>query len=144
MRMVIRTSVLTFVMLLMGCSSAQVPASSEATPRVHFPNVLARLTQPTKKLQDLSSDLIDEAVHVEGEVQQHAPLLDSWLYQIADNTAAIWVASSNPPPTIGASVRIRGIVRYEQILIGSTDVGEYYLEEASRVVMADAENSGEL
>ena len=139
----IRTSAITCATLLIGCSGTPVPTVSEATPRVHFPNVLARLTQPATDLQDLSPNSVNETVYVEGEVQQHAPLLDSWLYQIADSTAAIWVASSTPPPAIGSSVRVQGIVRYEEILIDSADIGEYYLQEASRVVTGGAENESE-
>ncbi|MEO0986296.1 MAG: hypothetical protein AAFY20_12190 [Cyanobacteria bacterium J06639_14] len=135
----IQKSILILVPVLMGCSGPQTPTASDASPRIHLPRSLAQLAQPATNLQDLSPNLVDKTIHVEGEVQQQAPLLDSWLYQVADETASIWIATATPPPAIGASVRIQGVVRYQQIQIASNDISEYYLQEAARTVRNQAE-----
>ncbi|MEL6383373.1 MAG: hypothetical protein AAFQ89_13155 [Cyanobacteria bacterium J06626_18] len=126
----------------MGCSASQAPNASETAPRVHLPQAIAQLTQPTTPLQDLSDNSVDKTINVEGQVQQHAPLLEGWLYQVADDTDTIWIATATAPPAIGESVRVRGVVQYQQILIGGADIGEYYLQEAAREVR-DRSEEGE-
>ncbi|NER83910.1 MAG: hypothetical protein F6K42_31080, partial [Leptolyngbya sp. SIO1D8] len=89
----------------------------------------------------LSQASVNTTIYVEGEVQQHAPLIENWLYQIADETNRLWVMSSDTPPEVGDIVRVRGVVRYEPILIGEADRGEYYLQETSRSSLKTSDSS---
>lgn len=138
-----RKSVFLLAVVCLGCAASQVPNTSETAPRVHLPRAIAQLTQPTTALQDISENSVNQAINVEGQVQQHAPLVEGWLYQVADDTATIWITTAIAPPAIGESVRIRGVVQYQQILIGDADIGEYYLQEAAREVRDPAEEAGD-
>lgn len=68
---------------------------------------------------------------IEGTVQRRVAILNGWLYQIQDETGHLWIMTQTSTPTVGDSARVTGILQYEQILIGETDIGEYYLQENS-------------
>ncbi|MBE7380338.1 MAG: hypothetical protein F6J95_002870 [Leptolyngbya sp. SIO1E4] len=136
-----RTGVMGLAVLLMSCNNPQAASPQRALPRVHVPHAIAQLGQPTTALQDLSQASVNTTIYVEGAVQQHAPLLDSWLYQITDDTGDIWIMTSETPPAVGEAVKIQGVVRYEPILIGGNDQGEYYLQETSRSVVEDPDRA---
>lgn len=123
-----RIGVIALTILLLGCGSSK--GVSQETPAQ-----ITQLTGPTTPLDNLSQTSVNTTVDIVGKVKKHAPLLDSWLYQITDDTTEIWIMSTETPPEIGVSVRIRGVIQYEQILIDGTDIGEHYLQEASRAIL---------
>jgi hypothetical protein len=73
-----------------------------------------------------------EEVLLEGQVEQYLPLIDQGLYQLADETGAIWVVSADAPPPVGERMKVRASVQYEPILMTGQDVGEHYMQEIAR------------
>jgi hypothetical protein len=61
--------------------------------------------------------------------------LDSFAYQVEDNTASIWVISENIPPEIGKEIIIKGTLQHQSIPIGEEDFGEYYLIEETKELL---------
>lgn len=126
-----RLSLIVLAILLGGCSRG-VPESPRSRVRSYSIGTLAAPEPADTQVQTIQPPLVDQAISVKGTVQQSAPLLDRWLYQLSDTSGTLWILSSDSPPAPGEMVRVQGIVRYEQILIGGTDQGEYYLEETQR------------
>ncbi|NER79104.1 MAG: hypothetical protein F6K42_05895 [Leptolyngbya sp. SIO1D8] len=85
---------ISFAVLLMGCQSPTDQSAQQELPKVHVPQAITQLARPTTPLQELSQASVNTTIYVEGEVQQHAPLIENWLYQIADETNRLWVMSS--------------------------------------------------
>jgi hypothetical protein len=73
-----------------------------------------------------------QEIYLGGRVEQSLPLLQQGLYQLVDESGAIWVLSAISPPAIGESLVVRAVVHYEPILMAGQDIGEYYVEELSR------------
>jgi hypothetical protein len=69
-----------------------------------------------------------------GQVTRYLPLLDGSLYQVTDNSGAIWVKTATNPPDLGQQVSLRATLRYESILMRGQDIGEHYAEELERTV----------
>jgi len=126
-------------LLLIGCASSQPFPTEGESSRVRIPSAIAQFAHPPTALQDLSQAAVNTTVQIEGTVQAQAPLLDRWLYQITDSTGELWVMSTAAPPAVGETVRVQGVVRYEPILIGGTDQGDYYLEAESHTVIEPKE-----
>ena len=76
--------------------------------------------------QDLAAG---EEVSLSGQVMQHLPLIEQTLYQLEDDTGAIWVLSAQSPPPVGTPLTIRAVVQYKSVLMAGQDVGEHYAEE---------------
>lgn len=132
-----KISSLTLVALLLGCSAPPEARSQGEVPlRRHLPQTIAQLTQPITPIGDLTSTTVNKTVSVIGEVQHQAPLLDNWLYQVSDDTGTLWVMSPEEPPEPGTQVRVRGVLRYEAIVVGDQDLGDYYLQESSRSIQS--------
>lgn len=131
----IQKGMCAIAVILMGCSSSPSGAAPEATSGVRLPQAIVQLARPTTELEDLSQASVDTTVYLEGEVRQHVPLLESWLYELTDETAAIWVVSATPPPDIGLAVRVEGTVRYEPIVVDGIDISEYYLQASEHTVL---------
>jgi hypothetical protein len=72
-------------------------------------------------------------VYLAGTVERQLPLVGQGLYQLVDDSGAIWVVSATEPPSVGDAVAVRAVIRYEQILLQGQDVGEYYAEELERL-----------
>lgn len=70
----------------------------------------------------------------EGEVTRHLPLLGQSLYEVTDDSGAIWVKTEASPPNLGQRVSLRATIRYESILMRGQDIGEHYAEELERTV----------
>jgi uncharacterized protein YdeI (BOF family) len=84
--------------------------------------------------QDLAAG---EEVSLAGQVMQHLPLIEQTLYQLEDDTGAIWVLSAQSPPPVGTPLTIRAVVRYKSILMAGQDIGEHYAEELERYPQDD-------
>ncbi len=72
-------------------------------------------------------------VYLAGTVERHLPLLDQGLYELVDESGAIWVLSAVSPPPMGTALTVRATLQYEQILLRGQDIGEYYAEELERI-----------
>ncbi|MDB9527602.1 hypothetical protein PN498_16520 [Oscillatoria sp. CS-180] len=125
--------------VLLGCSQPNATAPKEESTGIHIPSSLAQLTQSTVTIENLSSDQVSQTIQVEGTVLKQAPLLEGVLYQIEDATGQLWILSSESLPDVGASLRVRGVLQYEPIVISGADIGEYYLQEQSRSVLNPTE-----
>lgn len=129
--------------LLLGCSGTPGASNQTATSPRPLTQALAQLAQSTTSLDGVPRLPVNTTVQVEGQVRQHTPLLDNWLYQLSDATGDTWVLSSSPPPVIGSMVRLEGVVQYEPVVIGGTDQGEYYLQEVTRSVVKPPEEEAD-
>ncbi len=72
-------------------------------------------------------------LYLAGTVERQLPLVSQGLYELVDDSGAIWVLSATPPPSLGTAIAIRANLQYEQILLGGQDIGEYYAEELERL-----------
>ncbi|MBE9139921.1 hypothetical protein IQ254_22445 [Nodosilinea sp. LEGE 07088] len=96
----------------------------------HWPG-LARLDPVTPIAEASQSGAA--TVYLAGTVERQLPLVGQGLYQLVDDSGAIWVVSPIEPPSVGDAVALRAVMRYEQILLQGQDVGEYYAEELERL-----------
>lgn len=72
--------------------------------------------------------LRDRSVSVEGRVGDRVPLIGTQVYQLQDATGNLWVVSSDTELKPGESVRIRGRVRFESIVLEGEEHGAIYLD----------------
>ncbi|NEP20122.1 MAG: hypothetical protein F6J97_25105 [Leptolyngbya sp. SIO4C1] len=124
--------------LVLGCSTldAEVPAVDAPLP---LPTLSfgAETTSIAALRQQPQSE---QPVEIRGIIRHRAPLLDdSWIYQVDDGTDRIWVLTEQFEPELDQTVQVRGVMEYEEILIGNLDIGEYYLLEESATPQSVAE-----
>ncbi len=74
-----------------------------------------------------------DPVYLAGTVERQIPLVGQGLYELVDDSGAIWVLSTAAPPPVGTPLTLRATLQYEQILLGGQDIGEYYAEELERL-----------
>lgn len=72
-------------------------------------------------------------LYLAGTVERQLPLVDQGLYELVDDSGAIWVLSATPAPPLGTAITISANLQYEQILLRGQDIGEYYAEELERL-----------
>lgn len=126
---------------LAGCTvasppDAEAPAGEAAETEepsgsgLAMPELPAMLSgRDAVSIDQLGAERADDAVSVSGTVAERVALLDGWLYQVQDETGAVWVLAAGSDPQIGQSVTVEGTVRYEAIQVGEVDAGEIYLAE---------------
>ncbi|WP_052049917.1 hypothetical protein [Leptolyngbya sp. KIOST-1] len=73
------------------------------------------------------------SLYLTGTVERQLPLVGQSLYELVDESGAIWVLSALEPPALGAALTIRASLQYEQILLQGQDIGEYYAQELERL-----------
>lgn len=83
----------------------------------------------------------DSTVHLRGRVINQVPLLEGRVYQLQDETGAIWVLTRDTVLQPGDEVLIRGTVRYQSIPLAGRELGEVYVEEQERLERSSAETS---
>ncbi|MGD1941312.1 MAG: hypothetical protein ACFB0G_08355 [Leptolyngbyaceae cyanobacterium] len=126
---------LSLAFLLLGCSQpSETSAPSEAIG-VHLPDRVSQLMGSTQPIESLSRDRVDQTLQIEGTVLQAAPLLEDTLYQLTDATGTVWVRSAEAAPAVNDTVRVTGILQYEEIVVSGIDLGEYYLQETTRTAV---------
>ncbi|MEM1239836.1 MAG: hypothetical protein AAGI45_08355 [Cyanobacteria bacterium P01_H01_bin.26] len=81
---------------------------------------------------------VERSVPLAGSVTQQIPVLNGWLYQLDDSTGQVWVLTQQAAPAVGSRVSVQGVLRYEAIVIGGIDAGDYYLEEQQRQLQPSA------
>ena len=81
---------------------------------------------------------VEQALALNGAVIQRLAVLNGWLYQVDDGTGQVWVRSQQAAPALGEQIYVKGLLRYEPILINGVDLGDYYLEENQRELQPTA------
>ena len=109
----------------MGC---QTPPSGNGRP---VP--VLSLTRSTATIESLRQpEKVEQSLALNGAVVQRLAILNGWLYQVDDGTGQVWVRSQQAAPTLGQQIYVKGLLRYEPIVISDVDLGDYYLEEKQR------------
>ncbi|MGD1930326.1 MAG: hypothetical protein ACFB12_15595 [Leptolyngbyaceae cyanobacterium] len=129
---------LSFGVLLLGCSQPTETSIPSETVGVHLPDRVSQLIGSTQPIETLSRDRVDQTLQIEGTVSQAAPLLEDTLYQLTDATGTVWVRSADTAPAINDTVRVTGVLQYQEIVISDIDLGEYYLQETTRTAVEAA------
>lgn len=90
-------------------------------------------SDPITPIQNLSPTA-SEMVYVQGEVVKLIPLLNTYAYQLQDDTGVVVVLApaESESPAIGDSVKVRGELRYQSIPIQGQELGELYVVEVER------------
>ncbi|MEM7795256.1 MAG: hypothetical protein AAF579_12515 [Cyanobacteria bacterium P01_C01_bin.118] len=107
--------------------ACQAP-SSNGTPVIS----LARSTVEIESLR--RPERVERSMPLSGSVVQRLAVVDGWLYQVDDGTGQLWIVSEQSAPVVGAQVYVKGVLRYEPIVIDGIDLGDYYLEENQREI----------
>lgn len=87
-------------------------------------------TTPVSPIQQIKQEEnLGQLFTIEGKIVKIVPLLNSQAYQIQDNSGSIWVVVGdklqfNP----GQTVKLQGILKYQNVTIEGEDWGEFYLE----------------
>ena len=111
--------------MAMGC---QTPPSGNGRP---VP--VLSLTRSTATIESLRQpEKVEQSLALNGAVVQRLAILNGWLYQVDDGTGQVWVRSQQAAPTLGQQIYVKGLLRYEPIVISDVDLGDYYLEEKQR------------
>lgn len=91
------------------------------------------LTRSAVSIESLRQpEKIERSLPLKGSVMQQLSILNGALYQLDDGTGQVWVLTQQAAPSVGERVYIKGILRYEPIVIHGADLGDYYLEEKQR------------
>lgn len=130
-----------FVAASFGCSSP-TSLSSDKTDEVASTSTRSSETaiafprrakaQPIAQL--LTADpttVVDTPVYLSGTIVQQVPLVDGRLYELQDESGSIWVmaASESEALVTGNTIRVQGLVSYENIAIAGQEQGELYIQE---------------
>ncbi|MCS7148760.1 MAG: hypothetical protein NZ901_11320 [Geminocystis sp.] len=88
------------------------------------------LVTPVFSIQEIKQqENLNQLVTIEGKIVKTVPLLNSQAYQIQDNSSSIWVVVGNKLQfNPGQTVRLQGILKYQNITVEGDDWGEFYLE----------------
>ena len=106
-------------------TSCQV-SSSNGAPVLSF-------VRSTVEIESLRRpERVERSLPLRGSVVQRLAVVDGWLYQLDDGTGQLWVITQQAAPAIGEQVYVKGVLRYEAIVINGADLGDYYLEENQR------------
>lgn len=113
---------LMLIASLWGCN-LESPSSFE----------LSLPSDPITPIQNLSPTT-SEKVYVQGEVVKIIPLLNTYAYQLQDDTGVVVVLAmaESESPAIGDLVKVRGQLRYQSIPIQGQELGEVYVVEVER------------
>ena len=68
-------------------------------------------------------------VYVQGKVEKQVSLIQRRAYQVNDSTGKIWIVTNQANLKEGATVVIKGKLRYQSIPLAGQEFGEVYLEE---------------
>ncbi len=112
--------------LMALCLACQPPPPGNRLPAISLPKstvAIDSLRQPQQ---------VERSVSLTGSVVQRLAILDGWLYQLDDGTGQIWIVAQQAAPDVGKQVDVKGVLRYEAIVINGADLGDYYLEETQR------------
>ncbi|MDT9188464.1 MULTISPECIES: hypothetical protein [Limnospira] len=96
-----------------------------------------QFTRQTTKIEAIAQQRqVGSKIYIEGTVANLAPFVGAGAYQLQDSTATIWVFTTQPLPSVGEQMLIRGQVNYEQITVEGLpglDIGDFYIQELERI-----------
>ena len=138
---IIRLSQLLVIVGILGCSA--VGETSSPLLELKMPQPIARIISRITPIKDIHTQSAppDHSLYLRGRVQQSVPLLNGWIYQLQDDTGKIWVVTENSAPATGEEILIRGLARYEPILVAEEDLGEHYIEEQEQIQTQESDRS---
>ncbi|MEM8610516.1 MAG: hypothetical protein AAGF93_00750 [Cyanobacteria bacterium P01_H01_bin.105] len=111
--------------IIIYCGACQAP-SDVGVPAISLPKATVTVESLRQPQQ------VEQSVPLSGSVIQRLAILNGWLYQIDDGTGQVWVLTQQTAPEIDQQVYVKGVLRYEAIIINEADLGDYYLEEQER------------
>ena len=118
--------------IIIFCGACQ-SSSDVGTPGVSLPKVLPKATVTVESLRQPQQ--VEQLIPLAGSVMQRLAILNGWLYQVDDGTGQVWVLTQQTAPELGQEVYLKGVLRYEAIVINQADLGDYYLEEQERQLL---------
>ncbi|RAQ48629.1 hypothetical protein B9S53_02270 [Arthrospira sp. O9.13F] len=90
-----------------------------------------QFTRQTTKIEAIAQQRqVGSKIYIEGTVANLAPFVGAGAYQLQDSTA------TQPLPSVGEQMLIRGQVNYEQITVEGLpglDIGDFYIQELERI-----------
>ena len=72
---------------------------------------------------------VNVTVQIKGRVSHRAPLLGKTVYELQDSTDSIWVLATDPLPTVGDEVVLKGKLVYRSISLNGKEQGALYIEQ---------------
>ncbi|PSB28457.1 hypothetical protein [Stenomitos frigidus] len=72
-------------------------------------------------------------VQIKGRVSNRAPLLGKTAYELQDPTGSIWVLTTDPIPTIGDEIVLKGKLLYRSIQLNGKEQGSLYIEQQQQL-----------
>lgn len=95
----------------------------------NFPIVAIPILNNPHTISQIEQQKPDTKISLIGQVINVAPFLRGGAYQLKDNTGNIWVITEEDLPNKGEQVKIKGLIKKENIVIETQDFSEYYLIE---------------
>ncbi len=86
----------------------------------------------SEKIIQLPQQQQESLVSVRGKVTHLAPFVTGGAYRLEDDSAGIWVVTEQILPNQGEEIEVKAQVKYQNIPIGESDLGEFYLLELSK------------
>ena len=120
----------TSIIILCGACQSSGDVS---TPGVSLPKALPKVTVTVESLRQPQQ--VEQSITLAGSVTQRLVILNGWLYQVDDGTGQVWVLTQQAAPELGQEVYLKGVLRYEAIVINQADLGDYYVEEEERQLL---------
>ncbi|HEY9618023.1 MAG TPA: hypothetical protein V6C64_14350 [Microcoleaceae cyanobacterium] len=121
----LQLSLLCLLIGSVGCQSSN--GSSDAS-------LLPKFAANTVSVRELSSlAKTSTIVYLKGKVNNRAPLLDSTVYELKDDTGSIWVLAKTAIPNPGDEVTIKGVLRYQTIQWAQQEQNAPYIEQQERL-----------
>lgn len=84
-------------------------------------------------MDNISKQKNGRKIYLKGKVTHRSPFLGTAAYQLEDDTGSAWIFTSNPLPTEGEEVFIRGQVHHESLPIQEQELGGFYLVELQQL-----------
>lgn len=117
--------------MLALCTACQAPSTTRIP-------VATSLPKSAVKIESLrQQQRVERSIPLTGSIIQQLAILNGWLYQIDDGTGQIWILTRQVAPGVGNQIHVKGVLRYEAIVINGADLGDYYLEEQERQLISD-------
>jgi hypothetical protein len=108
---------------LAGCTPSVWSKPGSGIQPVDFASAISTIVSIKQAPQ------VNASVQIKGRVSSRAPLLGKTLYELQDQTGSIWVLATDPIPTIGDEVVLKGKLVYRSISLNGRDQGALYIEQ---------------
>ncbi|BAZ43235.1 hypothetical protein NIES4102_02350 [Chondrocystis sp. NIES-4102] len=88
---------------------------------------------PLISIKQISESKIGKTVYITGKVVHLAPFIDNTAYQIEDNTAKIWVVTTQSAPKLDHTISIKGKIAYQSLPFAEQELGDFYIIELEQL-----------